>query len=69
MTWSLLLWWGVWGRILATWIKRHLGDRIMAQLHDRRWLPTKRINLQVLLPRLNGRVDGRMEEDLLGIIC
>jgi len=27
-----------------------------------------RINLLVLLPRLNGRADGRMEEDLLGII-
>ncbi len=29
----------------------------------------KRINSQVLLARLNGRVDGRMEEDLLEIIC
>jgi len=41
----------------------------MAQLHERRQLPTKNINSQVLLPRLNGRVDGRTEEDLLGIIC
>ena len=29
---------------------------------------SKRINLQVLLPSHNGRADGRMEEDLLGII-
>ncbi len=35
-----------------------LCDRIMAKLHERRWLPTKRINFQILLPRLNGRVDG-----------
>jgi len=41
----------------------------MPQLHDGRQLPTKRINSQVLLPRLGGRADGRMEEDLLGIIC
>ena len=41
----------------------------MTKLHERRWLPTKRINAQVLLPRLNGRSDGRTEEDLLGIIC
>jgi len=60
---------GRWGRILDTWIKWHLGDRIMAQLHNRRWFPTKRINLQVLLPRFDGRADGRTEEDLLGIIC
>jgi len=40
----------------------------MAKLHKRRQLPTKRFNLQVLLPRLNGKEDGRTEEDLLGII-
>ncbi len=55
-------------RILATWIKWHLVDRMVAQPHKRRQLPTKRINSQVLLSRLNCRADGRMEEDLLGIV-
>jgi len=40
----------------------------MAELHERMWLPTKRINLHVPLPRHDCRADGRMEEDLLGII-
>ena len=31
--------------------------------------PPRGINAQVLLPRLDGRTDGRMEEDLLGIVC
>jgi len=53
------------GDVLATRVKWHLGDRIMPQLHNGRWLPTKRINSQVLLSRLNSRVDGRIEEDLL----
>ncbi len=54
---------------LATWIKWHLGDRIMCQLHNGRQLTTKRINLQVLLPRLDSGANGRMEEDLLRVIC
>jgi len=40
----------------------------MAKLHKRKWLPSMRINSQVWFPRLNARADGRMEENLLGII-
>jgi len=34
----------------------------MAKLHKRRWHHTKKINMQVLLPRLNCRADGRMKK-------
>jgi len=65
---GLIFYSGRWGRILTAWIKWHLSDRIMPQLHNGWQLPTKRINSQVLLPRLGGWADGRTEEDLLGII-
>jgi len=53
---------------VTTRIEGSMGGGIVAQFHKRGLLPTNGINVQVLLPRYQGRTNIGVAQDLLGLI-